>query len=193
MAGINKVILVGNLGDDPDIKYTQSETCVANFNMATSERWKDRDGEQQERTEWHRIVFFGKVAEIIGEYATKGMKVYVEGKLRTEKYTDKDGIERWTTKIYGDDFQMLSSRDDNQRGNRPRDQRDNDRGQRGQGRPQQRTQQRGHSGGQRSAPAGQGSQRPQPRREEYSQQAPRRQAPQQEPPIDDFADDDIPF
>jgi single-strand DNA-binding protein len=108
--GINKVILVGNLGNDPDVRYTSGEKCVTNISVATSEAWKDKNtGEQQERVEWHRVVFFGRLAEIAGEYLKKGSQVYVEGKLRTEKY-EKDGVERYSTKIYADTMQMLGGR-----------------------------------------------------------------------------------
>ncbi len=109
--GVNKVILIGNLGGDPEVKYMPSGGAVTNINIATSESWKDKaTGEKQERTEWHRVVFFNKLAEIVGEYLKKGSKVYVEGALRTRKWEDKDGVERYTTEIVARDMQMLDSR-----------------------------------------------------------------------------------
>src|SRR3954470_5914728 len=108
--GINKVILVGNLGADPEIRYTPSGAAITTIRIATSESWKDKTtGEQQERTEWHRIKFFGRLAEIAGEYLKKGGQVYVEGKLRTEEY-EKDGQKRYSTDIIADEMQMLGSR-----------------------------------------------------------------------------------
>lgn len=106
--GVNKVILVGNLGADPETRYTASGSAICTIRIATSEAWKDKQtGEQQERTEWHRIKFFGRLAEIAGEYLKKGRQVYVEGSLRTDKYTDKEGIERYTTDIIANEMQML--------------------------------------------------------------------------------------
>lgn len=106
--GVNKVILVGNLGTDPETRYTQSGSAITTIKIATSESWTDKQsGEKQERTEWHRVKFFGKLAEIAGEYLKKGRQVYVEGSLRTDKYTDKDGIERYTTDVIADQMQML--------------------------------------------------------------------------------------
>jgi len=106
--GVNKVILVGNLGADPETRYTASGSAICTIRIATSESWKDKQtGEQQERTEWHRIKFFGRLAEIAGEYLKKGRQVYVEGSLRTDKYTDKEGIERYTTDIIANEMQML--------------------------------------------------------------------------------------
>jgi single-strand DNA-binding protein len=111
MASINKVIIVGNLGRDPETRYTTNGEGICNIAVATSDRWKDKNtGEQREATEWHRITFFGKLAEIAGQYLKKGSQVYVEGKLRTRKYTDKDGIEKYATDIIGDQMQMLGSR-----------------------------------------------------------------------------------
>jgi len=112
MAGVNKVILVGNLGRDPEVRYTASGTPVANFTMATTERWNDQAGERQERTEWHRIVVWGKQAEIAGEYLRKGRQVYVEGSLQTREWTDRDDNKRQTTEIRAQRFQMLGSRGD---------------------------------------------------------------------------------
>ena len=105
--GINKVILVGNLGDDPETKYTQGGMAVTTIRLATTSVRKDRDGNQQERTEWHRVKFFGRLAEIAGEYLKKGRQVYIEGSLRTEKYTDKNGVERYSTDIIANEMQML--------------------------------------------------------------------------------------
>lgn len=109
--GINKVILVGNLGADPEVRYMPSGGAVTNVTVATSEAWKDKQtGEAQERTEWHRVVFFNRLAEIAGEYLRKGSKVYVEGSLRTRKWQDQNGVERYTTEIVGNEMQMLDSR-----------------------------------------------------------------------------------
>ncbi|MCC7549628.1 MAG: single-stranded DNA-binding protein [Burkholderiales bacterium] len=110
MASVNKVILIGNLGRDPEVRYLPSGEAVANFSIATTEKWKDKAGETQEQTEWHRVSFFGRQAEICGEYLRKGSSVYVEGRLQTRKWTDKDGNERTTTEIRGDRMQMLGSR-----------------------------------------------------------------------------------
>lgn len=108
--GINKVILVGNLGKDPEMRYTPKGSAVATVSIATSETWKDENGQQQEQTEWHRVVFFERLAEIVGEYLKKGSKVYVEGKLRTNKWQDKSGQDRYTTEIVARDMQMLDSK-----------------------------------------------------------------------------------
>ena len=109
--GVNKVILIGNLGQDPEVRYMPNGNAVANVTIATSESWKDKNtGEQQERTEWHRVVFFRRLAEIVGEYLKKGSKVYVEGRLQTRKWQDKDGQDRYTTEIVADQMQMLDSR-----------------------------------------------------------------------------------
>ena len=109
--GVNKVILIGNLGRDPEVRYAPNGQAVANVTLATSESWKDKNtGEKQERTEWHRVVFFGRLAEIAGEYLKKGAQVYVEGRLQTRKWQDKDGADRYTTEIVANDMQMLGSR-----------------------------------------------------------------------------------
>ena len=155
--GVNKVILVGNLGNDPDTKYTQGGMAITRISLATTSVRKDKDGNQQERTEWHRVVFFGKLGEIAGEYLRKGSSVYVEGSLRYDKYTGQDGVEKYSTDIIADEMQMLGGRGD---GGAPGA---------GGDRPQ------------RSAPA------------QRQSEAPRRQAPAQQAPMDDFADDDIPF
>jgi single-strand DNA-binding protein len=109
--GINKVILVGNLGNDPETRYTQAGAAITNVSVATSETWKDKQtGQPQERTEWHRVVFFNRLGEIAGEYLRKGSKIYVEGSLRTRKWQDKEGQDRYTTEIVGNEMQMLDSR-----------------------------------------------------------------------------------
>jgi len=109
--GINKVILIGNLGADPETRAMPSGTTVANLRVATSESWRDKQtGEQQERTEWHRVALFGRLAEIAGEYLRKGSQVYIEGSLRTRKWQDKQGNERYSTEIVGNDLQMLGGR-----------------------------------------------------------------------------------
>src|SRR5690348_3681943 len=111
MASVNKVILVGNLGRDPETRYNPEGGAITNISVATSETWKDKEsGEKQERTEWHRVVFFNRLAEIAGEYLKKGSQVYVEGSLRTRKWQDKEGQERYTTEIIADRMQMLGSR-----------------------------------------------------------------------------------
>jgi single-strand DNA-binding protein len=113
MASVNKVIIVGNLGRDPEIRYMPSGDAIANIAVATSFKSKDRNtGEQKELTEWHRISFFGRLAEIVGQYLKKGSSVYVEGRLQTRKYTDKDGIERYATDIIAENMQMLGGRSD---------------------------------------------------------------------------------
>jgi len=109
--GVNKAILVGNLGNDPDMRYTASGAAVANISIATAESWKDKNtGEQQERTEWHRVVFFGRLAEIVGEYLRKGSQVYVEGRLQTRKWTNKEGHDQYSTEIVANEMQMLGSK-----------------------------------------------------------------------------------
>ena len=112
MASVNKVILIGNLGRDPETRYTADGAAITNITIATSDRWKDKtSGEMKESTEWHRVAFFGRLAEIAGEYLKKGRPVYVEGRLRTRKWQDKDGQDRYTTEIVADQMQMLGSRE----------------------------------------------------------------------------------
>ena len=112
MAGINKAILIGRLGSDPEVRYTPSGVAVANFNIATSEEWKDKDtGEKKERTEWHRIVAWSKLGEICGEYLSKGRQVYIEGRIQTRSWEDRDGNKRYTTEIVATDVQFLGGRD----------------------------------------------------------------------------------
>ena len=111
MASINKVILVGNLGRDPEVRYTPDNNAITNISVATTDRYKDKhSGEQKEITEWHRVVFFNRLAEIAGEYLKKGSQVYIEGRLRTRKWTDQSGVEKYTTEIIADQMQMLGSR-----------------------------------------------------------------------------------
>ncbi|SIQ81040.1 single-stranded DNA-binding protein [Marinobacterium stanieri] len=169
--GINKVILVGNLGGDPEVRYMPNGNAVTNVTLATSDSWKDKQtGQMQERTEWHRVVFFNRLAEIAGEYLRKGSKVYVEGALRTRKWQGQDGQDRYTTEIVASEMQMLDSR-----GGGGGDAGYGQGGDMGYGQPQQQ------------APRRQPQQPPQ----QPQQQAP--QAPQQPAQgFDDF-DDDIPF
>jgi len=110
MASVNRVTLIGNLGRDPEMRYLPSGEAVASFSIATTEQWKDKSGNKQERTDWHRIEFIGRTAEICGEYLKKGMSVYIEGRIQYDKWTDKEGAERTLTKIRGDRMQMLGSR-----------------------------------------------------------------------------------
>ena len=109
--GVNKAILVGNLGADPETRYTAGGSAVTNVSLATTDSWKDKQsGEQQEKTEWHKVVFFGRLAEIAAEYLRKGSQIYVEGRIQTRKWQGKDGQDRWTTEIVGNEMQMLGSR-----------------------------------------------------------------------------------
>ena len=186
--GINKVILIGNLGQDPEVRYMPSGGAVTNITIATSETWKDKQtNEQKERTEWHRVVFMGKIAEIAGEYLKKGSQVYVEGKLQTRKWQDQSGVERYTTEVLVDSFngvlQMLGNRQQNQGGNGGQNQQPQG-GQNNQ-RPAQNQQPQGGNGGQNQQPqGGQNNQRP----AQQPQSAP---PVYNEPPMD--FDDDIPF
>ncbi|MCH7547986.1 MAG: single-stranded DNA-binding protein [Candidatus Krumholzibacteriota bacterium] len=110
MSGVNKVILIGNLGSDPTVRFTSSGTAVANFNIATTERFNDRNGERQERTEWHRIVMFGRQAEIAQQYLKKGRQVYIEGRLQTREWEDQQNNKRYTTEVVCNNMQMIGSR-----------------------------------------------------------------------------------
>ncbi|MCC7248055.1 MAG: single-stranded DNA-binding protein [Lysobacter sp.] len=173
--GINKVILVGNLGNDPDTKYTQGGMAVTKISLATTSVRKDRDGNTQERTEWHRVTMFGKLGEIAAEYLRKGSQVYIEGSIRYDKYTGQDGVEKYSTDIIADEMQMLGGRGEGGGGGGQRSQRSESGGegygggQRGGG---------SYGGGQRQGGSGGGASRP---------------GPSSPPPSDDFSDDDIPF
>ena len=183
--GINKVILVGNLGNDPDTKYTQAGMAITRISLATTSVRKDRDGNQQERTEWHRVVFFGKLGEIAGEYLRKGSSVYVEGELRYDKYTGQDGVEKYTTDIVANEMQMLGGRGEGGGGGG---------GGMGGDRPQRqsapRQQQGGGQGGYGNQDQGGGGGYGGGQRQQQRQAPPQQQSA---PPMDDFADDDIPF
>ncbi len=122
MRGVNKVILVGTLGRDPEIKHTQAGNTIASLSVATSERWKGKDGQMQEETEWHRVVMFGKVAEIAGEYLSKGSQVYLEGKNKTRKWQDQSGNDRYTTEVVCRELQMLGGKRDDSPREAPRQQ-----------------------------------------------------------------------
>ena len=110
MASVNKVILVGNLGRDPEVRYMPDGGAITNVSIATTDTWKDKDGSKQEKTEWHRVVFFSRLAEIAGEYLKKGSQIYIEGRLQTRKWQDKDGQEKYTTEVIAEKMQMLGGR-----------------------------------------------------------------------------------
>ena len=110
-SGLNKAILIGNLGRDPEVRYTPSGMAIANFSIATSENWTNKDGQKETRTEWHRIVAFGRLGEICGEYLSKGRQIYIEGRIQTRDWEDKDGIKRYTTEIVANQMIMLGGRD----------------------------------------------------------------------------------
>lgn len=139
MASFNKVTLIGNLGRDPETRFMPSGDAIANIAVATTDKWKDKaTGEQKEATEWHRVAFFGKLAEIAGRYLKKGSQVYIEGKLRTRKYTDKDGVEKFSTEITADTMIMLGGKSDGQQSQQPAAQQRNAYADaRGQAQPQQ--------------------------------------------------------
>lgn len=184
--GVNKVIIIGNLGEDPTVRYAQNNNAVCNLSIATSESWTDKaTNERKEQTEWHRVVIYQRLAEIAGEYLRKGSKVYIEGKLKTRKWTDKDGIERYTTEIVANELQML---DGNPAGQPPR----YPNGNQGQKPQQQRpAQQAGgyQSNNQRpAAPAQQPAQQRMPMQGGYANNA---TGQPMAPPVD--FDDDIPF
>ena len=121
MASVNKVILIGNLGKDPETRYAPSGDAICNITLATTDTWRDKaSGEKREATEWHKVGFFGKLAEIAGQYLRKGSQVYIEGSLRTRKWTDKDGVERYTTEIRADVMKMLGGKSDGQQNDAPR-------------------------------------------------------------------------
>ncbi|MES1948772.1 single-strand DNA binding protein [Salinisphaera sp. C84B14] len=172
--GINKAILIGNLGADPETRYTAGGTAVTNVNLATSDTWRDKSsGEMQERTEWHRVVFFARLAEVAGEYLRKGSKIYVEGRIQTRKYQNKDGQDVYTTEIVGNEMQMLDTKGGSGGGSAPFGG--------GGGQQQRPPQQGGGYGGQ----GGRGGQQ--------SYQPPQREPAGGDPGFDDDLDDDIPF
>jgi single-strand DNA-binding protein len=190
--GINKVILIGNLGNDPEQKSMPNGNAVTNITLATSESWKDKQtGQQQERTEWHRIVFFNRLAEIAGQYLNKGSKVYLEGSLRTRKWQDQGGQDRYTTEIVANELQMLDSKG----GGAPQAGGYQNDGY-GQSAPQQAPQQQQKQQQQQQQQQQQAPQQQQQQQQQQrQQQAPQQQAPQPTAPsgnFDDF-DDDIPF
>ena len=172
--GVNKVIIVGNCGEDPETRFMPSGGAVTNLSIATSESWKDKNtGDQQERTEWHRVVFFNRLAEIAGEYVKKGSKLYVEGSLRTRKWQGQDGQDRFTTEVVASEMQMLDSRG----------------GQQGGGFDQSQ----GGGGYQQSAPQQSQQQAPQQAPQQSAPQQSQQQPSQQQAPQDGAFDDDIPF
>lgn len=176
--GINKVTIVGNLGQDPEVKYMPSGGAVANISVATSESWKDKQtGQPQERVEWHRIVFFNRLAEIAGEYLKKGSQVYVEGSIRTRKWQDQSGQDRYTTEIVGNEMQMLGGRQGQGGGNNM-------------GGDPGYSAEPSYSGGVPSGGAGGGGMSNAPQKPQAPQ--PSQQAPAAPPSMDSF-DDDIPF
>lgn len=183
--GVNKVILIGNLGNDPEVRYMPSGGAVTNITIATSESWRDKtSGEEKEKTEWHRVVFMGKLAEIAGEYLKKGSKVYVEGKLQTRKWQDQSGQDKYTTEIMVDSFngvmQMLSGKQDGQQSQQS---------QGGWGQPQQAMPQ---SQTQRQDPQQQQRQASPQQRPQQKNQQQRQSPPVYNEPTMDF-DDDVPF
>ena len=194
--GVNKVILVGNIGGDPEVRYMPSGNAVTNVTIATSETWKDKQtGQNQERTEWHRVVFFNRLGEIAGEYLRKGSKVYVEGSLRTRKWQGQDGQDRYTTEIVASEMQMLDSRGgSSSEGGYQAPQQQQQGGYQQPAAQQQAPQQQPAPQNYQQAPAQQAPQQNRPAApapQQQSQQAPQ-QAPQAAPNFDDF-DDDIPF
>ncbi len=170
MASVNKVILIGNLGRDPEVRYTPSGSAVCNVTLATTRSWKSKEsGEKMEETEWHRIVFYDRLAEIAGEYLKKGRSIYVEGRLKTRKWTDKDGAEKYTTEVIAQEMNMLGSRE-------------------GMGGGGGGAEEEGGGYSERSAP-----QRPAPASRPAAQAAARPAAPQKSATSFDTMDDDIPF
>ena len=206
--GVNKVILIGNVGGDPEVRYMPNGSAVTTITLATSESWKDKQtGQTQERTEWHRVVFFNRLGEIAGEYLRKGSKVYVEGALRTNKWQDQEGKDRYRTEIIGNEMQMLDSRGGEGGFQGGQQQGGQQQGQQQGGGYQQGGQQQQQGGYQQQAPKQQAApqqnyqQAPAQNRApaQQQQQAPQQSAPQQPqqaakpaPNFDDF-DDDIPF
>ena len=181
--GITKVILVGNLGNDPEVRYMPNGNAVANLSLATSESWKDQQGQVQERTEWHRLTMYRRLAEIAGEYLKKGSQIYVEGKLQTRKWQDQQGQDRYTTEIIVDQMQMLGGREGGQGGQ----------GGGYQQRPQGGQQGGGYGGGNQNYGGGnQGGNYQQPPQQQRPQGGQNQQKPPMAEPDFDF-DDDIPF
>lgn len=172
--GVNKVILIGQLGNDPEVKATSNGSFISNLTLATNESWKDKEGNQQERTEWHRVVLYGKIAELSGQYLKKGSKVYVEGKLQTRKWVDQNNVDRYTTEVVVDQFngnvQFLDSRPTNS-------------GNAGNGQPVQNNNQPAKQPA--PAPAANKQATPEPAQQPVQNQNPT--------PVDDPFDDDIPF
>lgn len=177
--GVNKVIVVGNLGNDPEVRYMPNGNAVANLSIATSESWKDQQGQQQERTEWHRVTMYRRLAEIAGEYLKKGSQVFIEGKLQTRKWQDQQGNDRYTTEIIADNMQMMGGRNDGQnqggQGNYQQRPQNNQGGQSNQSPPAQAAQSAGGFNQGQAVPANQPANTPK----------------MSEPDID--FDDDIPF
>ena len=181
--GVNKVILVGNLGNDPEVRYMPNGNAVANLSLATSESWKDQQGQVQERTEWHRLTMYRRLAEIAGEYLKKGSQIYVEGKLQTRKWQDQQGQDRYTTEIIVDQMQMLGGREGGQGGQ----------GGGYQQRPQGGQQGGGYGGGNQNYGGGNhGGNYQQPPQQQRPQGGQNQQKPPMAEPDFDF-DDDIPF
>ena len=181
--GVNKVILVGNLGNDPEVRYMPNGNAVANLSLATSESWKDQQGQVQERTEWDRLTMYRRLAEIAGEYLKKGSQIYVEGKLQTRKWQDQQGQDRYTTEIIVDQMQMLGGREGGQGGQ----------GGGYQQRPQGGQQGGGYGGGNQNYGGGnQGGNYQQPPQQQRPQGGQNQQKPPMAEPDFDF-DDDIPF
>ena len=160
--GVNKVILVGNLGKDPEVRFTQDGKAITNLTLATSESWKDQSGQVQEKTEWHRVAIFGKLAEIAGEYLRKGSQVYFEGQLQTRKWTNKEGQDQYTTEIKVDSFsgvmQMLGGKSENSGQQQPQRQPQQQQHQQQQHQPQRQPAPQGYQQGYQQAPQGQQSQ-----------------------------------
>ncbi|MCY7296809.1 single-stranded DNA-binding protein [Alteromonas sp. a30] len=186
--GINKVILVGNLGQDPEVKYMPNGNAVTNISIATSESWKDQSGQPQERTEWHRVVMFRKLAEIAGQYLRKGSQVYIEGKLQTRKWQDQGGQDRYTTEIVADNMQMLGGRTQDGGGFQQNQGMGGGAPQQQQGYQQMPPQ---NQGGYNQQQAPQGGQQSSGYNQTPQQQPQQAQRPSQEPDFD--FDDDIPF
>lgn len=191
--GINKVILIGNLGQDPEVRYMPQGGAVANLSIATSESWKDKaTGEMKEQTEWHRVVIYQRLAEIAGEYLRKGSKVYIEGKLKTRKWQDQQGVERYTTEIVANELQMLDGRGESQGGGMGGGMGGGQQGYQPRAPQQAAPQQAAYQGAPQQNFQPQGNyQKPAQPQGGFQQQPPAQQRPPMEPPID--FDDDIPF